>query len=164
VRWEVSGPDGGRLVVGATGTPAAAAVRIGDGPALRAAAQRTSEGLLLTVGGRTTTALVAADGATTWVHLDGTAWSVTELPPSRRGGAAADHDGEVLSPMPGAVLDVRVALGDEVQEGEVLLVVEAMKMEHALAAPFAGTVSGLTVRTGDQVVVDQLLATVSVRA
>jgi biotin carboxyl carrier protein len=42
--------------------------------------------------------------------------------------------------MPGAVLAVRVALGDEVEEGEVLLVVEAMKMEHALAAPFAGTV------------------------
>ncbi len=66
--------------------------------------------------------------------------------------------------MPGAVLAVRVALGDEVEEGEVLLVVEAMKMEHALAAPFAGTVADLTVRTGDQVVVDQLLATVAAPA
>ena len=86
---------------------------------------------------------------------------MTELPPLRRGSAATAHDGDVRSPMPGAVLDVRVALGDEVEEGEVLLVVEAMKMEHALAAPFAGTITDLPVRTGDQVVVDQLLATVT---
>jgi acetyl-CoA/propionyl-CoA carboxylase biotin carboxyl carrier protein len=163
-RCDVAGPDGERLSIGVAGTPAKATVRVGGGEAHAASAERTADGLLLTVDGRTTTALVVSDGATTWLHLDGTAWSVTELPPLRRGGAAAEHDGDVRSPMPGAVLAVRVALGDEVEEGEVLLVVEAMKMEHALAAPFAGTVTDLTVRTGDQVVVDQLLATVSRRA
>ena len=46
------------------------------------------------------------------------------------------------------------------EQGQVLLVVEAMKMEHALTAPFDGTVSQLAVRTGDQVKVDQPLVSV----
>ena len=50
--------------------------------------ERTDDGLLLTVEGRTTRALVAVDGATTWIHLDGTAWAVTELPALRRGAAS----------------------------------------------------------------------------
>ena len=159
--WDVAGPDGTRLPVAVTGTADAALVRVGDHEPRAASAHRTDDGLLLTVDGRTTSVLAAADGATAWLHVDGLTWPVTELPPLRRGGAATAHDGDVRSPMPGAVLAVRVALGDEVEEGEVLLVVEAMKMEHALAAPFAGTVTDLTVRTGDQVVVDQLLATVA---
>ncbi len=160
-RWHVAGRDGERLRIGVTGSPAAAVVRVGDQEPRPASAHPVHDGLLLTVDGRTTTVLAAVDGTTTWLHLDGTAWPVTELPPLRRGSAQTAHDGDVRSPMPGAVLDVRVALGDEVEEGEVLLVVEAMKMEHALPAPFAGTVTDLTVRTGDQVVVDQLLATVT---
>ena len=159
--WDVAGPDGARLPVAATGTARAALVRVGDHGPRAASASPTDDGLLLTVDGRTTTVLAASEGATTWLHVDGLTWPVTELAPLRRGSAATAHDGDVRSPMPGAVLAVRVALGDEVEEGEVLLVVEAMKMEHALAAPFAGTVTDLTVRTGDQVVVDQLLATVA---
>jgi len=74
----------------------------------------------------------------------------------RQEGAA---DPEVRSPMPGTVVAVPVNDGDAVEAGEVLVSVEAMKMEHHLVAPLAGTVH-LTARTGDLVKADQILATI----
>ncbi|WP_113905133.1 MULTISPECIES: acetyl/propionyl/methylcrotonyl-CoA carboxylase subunit alpha [Brevibacterium] len=73
------------------------------------------------------------------------------------------HPGEsgsqVLAPMPGAVVRVLAAPGAHVEQGDPLLIVEAMKMEHVLTAPASGTV-GLAVTEGAQVAVDEVLATV----
>ena len=66
--------------------------------------------------------------------------------------------------MPGMVLDVRVANGDWVEEGDPLLLIESMKMELCIAAPCAGVVEALTLRPGDQVSLGQLLVSVSSRA
>ncbi|QIG80705.1 acetyl/propionyl/methylcrotonyl-CoA carboxylase subunit alpha [Stakelama tenebrarum] len=65
------------------------------------------------------------------------------------GGAAAD--GAILAPMPGKVIAVDVAAGDNVAAGQKLVTLEAMKMEHSLTAPFDGTVAELNVETGSQV-------------
>ncbi|MBE5073272.1 acetyl/propionyl/methylcrotonyl-CoA carboxylase subunit alpha [Erythrobacteraceae bacterium E2-1 Yellow Sea] len=70
------------------------------------------------------------------------------------------HDGDIIAPMPGKVIAVDVADGDAVTAGQRLMVLEAMKMEHALTAPFDGVVEGLSVKAGDQVQVEALLATV----
>ncbi|MBT2555303.1 biotin carboxylase N-terminal domain-containing protein [Arthrobacter sp. ISL-5] len=68
-------------------------------------------------------------------------------------------DPEVRSPMPGTVVSVSVHNGDTVDAGQVLLAVEAMKMEHQLVAEVAGTVH-ISVKTGDLVKADQVLATI----
>ena len=81
----------------------------------------------------------------------GEAWSFG-LPDSvRTAGAVAVSDGALQSPMPGRIVSVAVRLGQSVTKGQTLLTLEAMKMEHALIAPFDGTVGELSVSVGDQV-------------
>jgi len=77
-------------------------------------------------------------------------------------GAAANaaHDGEIEAPMPGKVTAVEVLQGEKVAKGQRLLTLEAMKMEHALTAPFDGTVAELNAEAGAQVTEGSLLARV----
>ncbi len=96
------------------------------------------------------------------VFSDGQAFEFARTVRGTPGASAAD--GAILAPMPGKVIAVDVAEGDEVTEGQRLVVLEAMKMEHALIAPFAGTVAELTVAQGQQVEVEALLARVERRA
>ncbi|HEX9087726.1 MAG TPA: biotin/lipoyl-containing protein, partial [Arthrobacter sp.] len=74
----------------------------------------------------------------------------------REEGAA---DPAVRSPMPGTVVSVSVSNGDAVVAGQVLLAVEAMKMEHQLVAPLDGTVH-ISITSGDLVKADQVVATI----
>lgn len=68
-------------------------------------------------------------------------------------------DGEVVSPMPGKILKVIADNGAHVEAGDVILILEAMKMENEIVAPIAGTVN-LSVSVGQTVDTDALLATV----
>ena len=75
-------------------------------------------------------------------------------------GTASAADGAILAPMPGKVIAVDVAEGDAVTAGQRLMVLEAMKMEHALTSPFDGTVAELNASEGGQVQVEAVLAVV----
>jgi len=68
--------------------------------------------------------------------------------------------GSLLAPMPGTVARVGVSVGDQVAQGQPLLWLEAMKMEHVIAAPAAGIVAELPVTPGQQVEVGSVLAVV----
>ena len=68
--------------------------------------------------------------------------------------------GGLVAPMPGKVISVHTKPGDEVQAGDLLIILEAMKMEHRISAPEAGTVREVRVSVGDQVANDALLAVI----
>jgi 3-methylcrotonyl-CoA carboxylase alpha subunit len=65
--------------------------------------------------------------------------------------ATAAHTGGLTTPLPGVVVSIAVKEGDTVTVGQTLLVIEAMKMEHAIKAPRAGVVKVLKHRVGDRV-------------
>lgn len=69
-------------------------------------------------------------------------------------------EGSLLAPMPGSVVTVHAAVGDVVAEGQPILVMEAMKMQHTIAAPYAGTVTELAASAGQQVEAGAVLAVV----
>ena len=81
--------------------------------------------------------------------------------PAPAAAPAAAADGQkVLSPMPGTILSVNVSVGSAVKAGEVILILEAMKMENEIVAPCDGTVKQLAVQKGSTVATDALLAVV----
>jgi acetyl-CoA/propionyl-CoA carboxylase biotin carboxyl carrier protein len=84
-----------------------------------------------------------------WVARDGEQLELRTEHPIGAGDAALLDS--LQAPMPGTVLLVRVADGDHVEAGDVLLVLESMKMELSITAPHAGTVDGLALEPGDRV-------------
>jgi biotin carboxyl carrier protein len=74
--------------------------------------------------------------------------------------SAGSRAGNLSTPLPGVVVSVAVKEGDPVAAGQTLLVIEAMKMEHAIKAPRAGVVKALKHRVGDRVREGSVLAEV----
>lgn len=77
--------------------------------------------------------------------------------------AATGSEGAVKvdAPMPGTILDVNVSVGASVSSGEVICILEAMKMENEIVAPQAGTVSSVNVSKGDSVEAGQVIITMN---
>lgn len=74
-----------------------------------------------------------------------------------QGRPAARTPGDVTTSMPGNVIEVAVREGDRVAEGDLLLVIEAMKMETEINAPIAGTVAAVHVQKGDRIIPGETL-------
>jgi acetyl/propionyl-CoA carboxylase alpha subunit len=90
------------------------------------------------------------DGRRLHLFWDGIAYVLERLQEGAR--PAARHGAEGLeAPMPGRVIAVRVAPGDEVTRGQELLVIEAMKMENSVRAPRDGIVDSVAAKVGDMV-------------
>src|SRR5262245_33556403 len=100
--------------------------------------------LLLTVDGRTWRTLIVRQGDRVLVALDGRAHAFT-LGEAPRRGSASGGVGVAVAPMPGKVIRVLVSVGDRVEAGQALVVLEAMKMETTLRAEIAGTVAVVAV-------------------
>lgn len=80
--------------------------------------------------------------------------------PAAKPAAPAGAGEKITAPMPGNILSVNVSAGQEVKKGDVLMVLEAMKMENEIMAPKAGKVTSVAVSKGSTVATGDLLCTV----
>jgi acetyl/propionyl-CoA carboxylase alpha subunit len=145
-------------------------VRLSDGAAMLGERKvtfreiRTGEGELvaLDVAGEMFSVRMARDGSRVFVWCAGRTFEIRrENPRPRRRAAAADHGTGLLAPMPGRIRRISVPRGERVTRGDVVMVLEAMKMEHAIRAPRDGVVTLLPHREGDLVDAGAVLAEIS---
>jgi propionyl-CoA carboxylase alpha chain len=135
----------------------------GAGPAGRAMVtmDQAEDGWIdLAEDGRRHRLHVFRHGDRVWVQGPGGDVALTAIP---RFPAAEPEQvaGALIAPMPGTVLAVHAQAGDTVRAGQLLMIVEAMKMEHRIAAPHAGVVGEIRARRGDQVSGGDLLAVIT---
>jgi acetyl-CoA/propionyl-CoA carboxylase biotin carboxyl carrier protein len=155
-----------RLLQSEDADPWAGGWRLNTRPLIRIATEGESRTVMIGDGQADLPGVRIGDVA----HVDVAGRSVAfELAPppdvDRAARAAASHSAgvvatEVASPMPGSVLAVHVAVGEAVEAGAPIVTIEAMKMEHLVAAPAAGRIAELRVAPADQVTRGQLLAVV----
>ncbi|MBN2119245.1 MAG: biotin/lipoyl-binding protein [Anaerolineales bacterium] len=112
----------------------------------------------LLIDGERVIAYVSSDNAKRWVTIHGQTFVLTKSPRARRGGHGHPHAaGELTAPMPGQIRALNVSEGEAVPKGQTLLVLEAMKMEIRVQAPFDGVVSTISVKAGEIVEREQIL-------
>ncbi|KQY95675.1 MULTISPECIES: acetyl/propionyl/methylcrotonyl-CoA carboxylase subunit alpha [unclassified Brevundimonas] len=106
-------------------------------------------------------ASVEVDDELSVLFLDGQAWPYGPLTHGGGSDHSAASDGSLRAPMPGKIVATPARPGDTVTRGQPVVVLEAMKMEHALVAPFDGVVGEVGVAVGDQVSADTVVAVVT---
>jgi acetyl/propionyl-CoA carboxylase alpha subunit len=109
------------------------------------------DGSLRVDGPRRTIAWAAVSGDTKWVFLDGHVFTFEVEEATTRRRRTAGHQGTLTAPMPATVRKVAVAPGDTVHRGDILIVLEAMKMELPVRANADGVVKAVNCREGEMV-------------
>jgi 3-methylcrotonyl-CoA carboxylase alpha subunit len=95
--------------------------------------------------------MVLDHGSETAVFVEGESWRLVEIDPLAPGAGEDPTAGRLTAPMPGRVTQLMVAAGTKVRRGEPLMIIEAMKMEHTVAAPADGVVEAVRFAVGDLV-------------
>jgi len=103
----------------------------------------------ITQGGQIIIANVVKDKDSWWVHINGRTLTFTSA--DSRKASSNITQGSLQAPMPGTILDVQVSVGQSIELGQSLLVMEAMKMEHKITAPFSGTVEKINCKKEQKV-------------
>ena len=108
----------------------------------------TGDELWLEIDGRKHKVVATKVGDVWWVHVNGHTMQFEVIEP---GASSSDDEGGLSAPMPGKILEVHVSEGQNVKSGDVLMVMEAMKMEHKIVASSDGIVESIHFKEGDQV-------------
>ena len=140
-------------------------IRIGEGGESRSAKllSSTSDHFEIQLDGVHASGYASKFGSRWYVDIP--AGGLTLLEKSRFPGAdIADIEGGLTAPMPGKILAIEVAKGDSVTAGQLLVLMEAMKMEHQIVATFDGAVADVRVAVGDQVDNGELLVIIAIEA
>jgi acetyl-CoA/propionyl-CoA carboxylase biotin carboxyl carrier protein len=140
-------------VMSDTATPLPSDESTARAPATAEAGERTERRITAEVDGKRFEVRLFLDGA-----VSGAPRKKREKRAQSSGGGGASTGNTVVSPMQGTVLKVLVEVGAEVAEGDIICIVEAMKMENEVPAHRAGTVEELGVAPGDAVQVSQVIA------
>lgn len=101
-------------------------------------------------GGRRRRVAIAHDGGTTWVFVDGNVWTIESASSPRRAGRSRAQS-DVSAPMPATVVAINAVAGKHVNEGDAVIVLEAMKMELPIRAPRSGIVKAIHCTKGELV-------------
>jgi 3-methylcrotonyl-CoA carboxylase alpha subunit len=83
-----------------------------------------------------------------WIHIDG---CIHVLSIDEQGPSGSGDEGGMTAPMPGKILEILCSIGDQVESGQTLIVMEAMKMEHRIAANGPGSIVAIHHEVGQQV-------------
>ena len=123
----------------------------GSASALQGSFRRTGPGEgIWEIGGKRRRVAAVEHNGTVWAAVDGRIYRFSRAAEDdTAGGAAPEH--MIAAPMPGKVIKLMAQVGDTVTEGQAVLIVEAMKMEHTLRAPLAGKIAVLKCAEGQQV-------------
>lgn len=113
------------------------------------------------IGGKQVTGTAVLSNGTVWAHVDGQSfvYDAPEKRSARRSGKSGGNTSpdEVRAPMPGKIVKINVMMNAKVEAHDVLVVMEAMKMEYTLKAQAPGRVAKIGCVIGDQVALGQLL-------
>ena len=114
-------------------------------------------------GDRITRMYAATAGDTVWVFHDGVVYEIADPSPSRARARSSAGGGSLTAPMPATVVDVKVKAGDAVRRGDIVIVLEAMKMELPVRALGDGKVKAVHCRPGELVQPDTVLIEIAPR-
>ncbi len=110
--------------------------------------------------------LFLKDGNQIWVHAYGRTFTLPTNPQGRSSliqgaGHGKDISGQIRSPMPGKILKIHVKINEQVNDGDAVCIIEAMKMEYTLKAQVSGVVKKLMKAGGDTVELGELILEIS---
>ncbi len=126
-------------------------VKLGDAMVAMTLVERKGQQLVIKLDGATVRGTVVRDGEMFHVFTGGAHFPLNYNDPLAHAGESEAEGGRLTAPMPGKIVAVLVDKGKTVEKGAPLLIMEAMKMEHTIAAPANGTVEDLLYAVGDQV-------------